>query len=1146
MAERIGRVEFLADLDGSKIPAEARRVGQEIARLGKQHGDSYGDEFESAFDKRLSRVGKNLAAKLGSEGRLAGNKFAEDMDRTLQSRFRRMSSNLAEILVDEDSFRRFAAGFDNVGDAARRLEKDLEALRNERIRVDEDSGRTELVLTKKEYDRYSAAVRSATKAEEARRAELDRVNAEQERLRLELEETEDRYHRLTRLIRDDDAFRGMAEEVGGIEEAHRRLRAELEEGGTALGKSRREIDAWGDDLERTKVRVEKATRVIVAEMDEVEHKPGLISRAFRRMARSVDNSWRRMDSTVRVVLGLILAAGDQVAVLGSALGAGLISVGGAAVSAVAGIGGVIAVISQLSGEIEDLPADMREAASELKSFKNSFSDLRTVITRGALGEMDGVFASLESSVRALSPALSAVGRSVGTVFSRFARAVRPGSEALEDISEMIDLAADNLPKLASAAGTLGGAFVRAFNRANPLTEQFLGWLQRIGDQFDAFTRSGDFVLWVENAQRVWGSFGGVLDSVSRTLNNLASPAAVDRTIELLDNLAGVAPVLGNIIDVVGRLDPLGILAKALNDIGTAIEPLMEPLGQLADVLRDRFMLAIEGVAAAMELMAPILAVGVDALKLLVTAVPPEALQALGFALTVLASQMAIAAAIPAVSRGVTAIIGWVDAAKGFVTGTDKMTGSATRMSGAFSKLSVIGVVLGAAISALTSFQEAVGDYDDNARQAIATSDDLASVLKGTLSDAASNFFGEVTQGTYDFITTTKGAQDALTQLVNVQNSGSFSRWVSDMALTNNESRALALALNNLDSQLSTLPLEAAQAKFQAWATSVSASDEQIIAMLNEMPQFKAQLEATAAQSGELATNQDLVAAAMGRGTFAAEANTEALAEMEGGAGLTETAVNDLAAAIRGFSSETLSAREANRQFEAAIDDVSASVEANGNKLDIATEKGRANQAALDALARASLEKAAATLEETGSQEDATAAVEKGRRALIDALKQFNITGDAAEAYADNLGLIPDDVDTWVQLNGVKAAENAIDKLVQPRTLQVRVQMNQSQLGGTGPRWGAQGGVFTGATRITAGEAGREALVPLDRPLHLVDPSVRAISAFAQGLKSPQPMARGGIVGGGVTVEAGAIQITAPDPWKAALETVNRITEMAVS
>ena len=74
---------------------------------------------------------------------------------------------------------------------------------------------------------------------------------------------------------------------------------------------------------------------------------------------------------------------------------------------------------------------------------------------------------------------------------------------------------------------------------------------------------------------------------------------------------------------------------------------------------------------------------------------------------------------------------------------------------------------------------------------------------------------------------------------------------------------------------------------------------------------------------------------------------------------------------------------------------------------------------------------------------------------------------------------------------------------------------------------ASGGVVYGPTRALIGEAGREAVIPLDRPLNMVDPSVRALSAIAQGMKVPA-MAAGGVAGGGrqidVTVEQGAVQV----------------------
>lgn len=85
---------------------------------------------------------------------------------------------------------------------------------------------------------------------------------------------------------------------------------------------------------------------------------------------------------------------------------------------------------------------------------------------------------------------------------------------------------------------------------------------------------------------------------------------------------------------------------------------------------------------------------------------------------------------------------------------------------------------------------------------------------------------------------------------------------------------------------------------------------------------------------------------------------------------------------------------------------------------------------------------------------------------------------------------------------------------------------------------AAGGLTSGPMVALIGEAGREAVVPLDRPLDQVDPSVRWLSAIAQGIT---PMASGG-VGGGKTIDASGWTIVSPtkDPAAVASEVVNRL------
>jgi hypothetical protein len=89
---------------------------------------------------------------------------------------------------------------------------------------------------------------------------------------------------------------------------------------------------------------------------------------------------------------------------------------------------------------------------------------------------------------------------------------------------------------------------------------------------------------------------------------------------------------------------------------------------------------------------------------------------------------------------------------------------------------------------------------------------------------------------------------------------------------------------------------------------------------------------------------------------------------------------------------------------------------------------------------------------------------------------------------------------------------------------------------------ASGGIFSGAQARIIGEAGREAVVPLDRPLSQVDPAVRALSAFAQGLSTGS---KGGY-GGSKTIDASGWTIVTPteDPYAVATEVMNTLAASA--
>lgn len=226
---------------------------------------------------------------------------------------------------------------------------------------------------------------------------------------------------------------------------------------------------------------------------------------------------------------------------------------------------------------------------------------------------------------------------------------------------------------------------------------------------------------------------------------------------------------------------------------------------------------------------------------------------------------------------------------------------------------------------------------------------------------------------------------------------------------------IAKELGLTTEELIDLTMEGSDA-ITAWANARRTANAEDAAVGAQYDTIAGGLEVVSQRLDAGKDKWDLLREATEQSAAATAENDAALAALEGRAASTGDEIDRLAATVRGFADATLNTRDAQRKFQEAIDDASASLAANGATLDINTEQGRANEAALDAIAQAAQEVAGSLIDQGASQEEVTAAIAAGRGELITALAQYQVTGQAAEAYADSLGLIPSDIGTAADLN----------------------------------------------------------------------------------------------------------------------------------
>ncbi len=139
------------------------------------------------------------------------------------------------------------------------------------------------------------------------------------------------------------------------------------------------------------------------------------------------------------------------------------------------------------------------------------------------------------------------------------------------------------------------------------------------------------------------------------------------------------------------------------------------------------------------------------------------------------------------------------------------------------------------------------------------------------------------------------------------------------------------------------------------------------------------------------------------------------------------AAGDLAAALKVVNGDALNAREAESNYQAAIDGATAAIKENGKTLDLNTEKGRANDAALRALIDATFAKAdadykarAATGDLAGAQAAANADLAVGRQKFIELATAMTGSSAKARELADKIYQIPKNWPVAVSANTSEA------------------------------------------------------------------------------------------------------------------------------
>lgn len=266
-------------------------------------------------------------------------------------------------------------------------------------------------------------------------------------------------------------------------------------------------------------------------------------------------------------------------------------------------------------------------------------------------------------------------------------------------------------------------------------------------------------------------------------------------------------------------------------------------------------------------------------------------------------------------------------------------------------------------------------------------------------------------------------------------------------------------LTSLDSALAGLIGGGnAQEAREAFTSIAQAAREQGVSVDELKQRFPAYYEALA---GISATTK-LAADSQGEMGAATGAATGEVVEQS-------QSLSDLMEQVQSLSNQVLGLRGSEREFQAALDAVTESGKKHGQTLDINTEAGRNNEAALDAVATSANAVLTAMVESGAPIEDVTGKMHQQREALVNAAIGFGMTREQAQAYAESVLRVPTAVSTTATFNGYQAAvaiANHLEALGRiPRSISTSVFISEirrdAAAAARGPMQRATGGWISG-------------------------------------------------------------------------------------
>jgi phage-related protein len=292
------------------------------------------------------------------------------------------------------------------------------------------------------------------------------------------------------------------------------------------------------------------------------------------------SSWKNLSHNMRqwtLIIGSIAILLPELGGLTSAAGVGILTLASAITSLGIGLGVTVAAFKRFTGDIEDLPDDVKGARKAFDGLKDTLHDLNSELTSAVFKDSAKTWDRLSDTIKQLEGPLTKVAEKVAGIIESFGEwASTPA--IVEKLKRIIEQSAVVFDSLVRSVGIFGDALLTAFD--NPAMVSAVagltGWIRDLAEGFAAFVESPAYSEWVTNGASVFEHLGGLLTSLGDALSGLFDKQTTDNLNDFIDGVAKfVDGPLKSLVDLLDALDIPNIFIDLLNDLGTALQPVVE-------------------------------------------------------------------------------------------------------------------------------------------------------------------------------------------------------------------------------------------------------------------------------------------------------------------------------------------------------------------------------------------------------------------------------------------------------------------------------------------------------------------------------------------------------------------------------------------